>query len=37
MEKKLGEKIGLLWKILIGFSLMIFVLTLIAGPILLFS
>lgn len=37
MNKKLGSKIDFWMKILMGFSLMVFVLILLAGPILLFS
>jgi tetrahydromethanopterin S-methyltransferase subunit G len=35
--KKLGEKIGLVFKIAQGFLLMLIVLALLVGPILLFS
>lgn len=37
MEKPLGEKISLVLKIVVGFSLMLFIIALIAGPMLLFS
>lgn len=37
MEKPLGEKIGMLLKVVVGFSLMLFIIALIAGPMLLFS
>jgi hypothetical protein len=37
MEKKLGDKIGVFLKIAEGLTLMIFIIVLIAGPMLLFS
>ncbi len=37
MSRTLGEKISWIEKLLVGFSMMIFVLFLIAGPMLLFS
>jgi hypothetical protein len=37
MEKPLGKKIPIFLKIAEGFSLMVFIIVLIAGPMLLFS